>query len=456
MRSPIPRRAVSRGTGRTLTLALGVGAFLTIVAMSWIGYNAPNSLPGRSYYTIKANFEFADNITSHAQVRVGGRLIGQVLNPRVENGIGVVDLQLDPVIRPLLSDTKLEVRPRSPVGVRFIDVTPGTKGRPLGEGEVIGASQNSAPVELDEVLGALDAKTRARTQTLMSQLGAGTMGRADDIGQTLDEGPEFLDDARGLSNAINNRRGATERFMAGAADALGAIAPVKDPLGQGLRPQAQALDAVADADDELRETFREAPRALTAVRTELPSVSVLLRAVRRFSDRSRPVLDEVPATLRQTTALLREAPAPVRRLRTTVGLAGQAAGPAVALLDRLKLELPDVDVTLTSPLDALKYLAPRQCDFESIFQNWADMDSYGSASTNRLRFEIVGPDVEALQGQQKPLAGLPTATFLQNPYPEPCTAGNEYGEAHTNHADGVPGGTRPQDPETIIAAGGTP
>lgn len=452
----MPRRAVGRGSNRTLTLALGVGAILAIVAMSWIGYNAPNSLPGRNYYNLKAEFTFADNTTSHYQVRVGGRLIGQVLNPRVQDGIGVVDLQLDPAIKPLLSDTKLEVRPRSPVGVRFIDVTPGTKGRPLQEGDVIPAAQNSAPVELDEVLGALDAKTRARTQTLMSQLGAGAMGRADDIGQALDDGPRFLRDARGVAAAINGRQGATERFMAGTASALAAVAPVREPLGQGLVPQARALRAVADADTELRATFREAPATLAAVSTDLPPVSQLLRAVRRFSDGARPVLAATPATLRQTTALLREAPGPVRRLRTTLRLAGQTSRPALSLLERLKLELPDIDVTLTTPLDALRYLAPRQCDFESIFQNWADMDSYGSASTNRLRFEIVGPDVEAAQGQQEPLAGLPTATFLQNPYPEPCTAGNEYGEAHTNHADGVPGGTRPQDPETIIAAGGTP
>ena len=46
----------------------------------------------------------------------------------------MVDLLLDPALRPLRSDTRLRVRPRSPIGVRFVELSPGTHGRPLAEG----------------------------------------------------------------------------------------------------------------------------------------------------------------------------------------------------------------------------------------------------------------------------------------------------------------------------------
>ena len=57
-----------------------IGGVTVVAAMGLlaVGYFAPRTIPGRSYYNIKAQFEDADNLTNSYQVRIGGRLVNSV------------------------------------------------------------------------------------------------------------------------------------------------------------------------------------------------------------------------------------------------------------------------------------------------------------------------------------------------------------------------------------------
>src|SRR5581483_6741782 len=87
-----PRAAARRSPLANAAIALlTIGALVGFVA---IGLQAPNSIPGRSYYTVTAELSDAANVGPHTSVRIGGVRVGQVLNPRFEHGRPVVDLQL--------------------------------------------------------------------------------------------------------------------------------------------------------------------------------------------------------------------------------------------------------------------------------------------------------------------------------------------------------------------------
>lgn len=180
-------RPAAQQRGRGFMLLVGFAGLGVASLLAYVGFNAPNTIPGRGYYNLTAQLNQADNLTGHYQVRVAGRLVGQVLDPRVEDGQAVVDLQLDRDVGPLLSDTTIKVRPRSPIGVRFVELHPGTRGTPLKDGAVLPASQASASVPLDDVLSTLDPKTRKRTQELLAGLGGGFADRGEDVNETLKE-----------------------------------------------------------------------------------------------------------------------------------------------------------------------------------------------------------------------------------------------------------------------------
>jgi ABC-type transporter Mla subunit MlaD len=422
-RSRIPRlrsgdgergRPVSFTHGRPFMVSLGMAGVIAAVTLLYIGYNSPNSIPGRSYYTINAQFKNADNLTASYQVRIGGELVGQALRPRVENGLGVVDLQLKPHVRPLLSDTTLKVRPRSPVGVRFVELHPGTKGTPLKEGDTIPAANTSVTVQIDEALGTLDADRRRKAQTFLNELGKGFLSRGEDLNASIRAAPPTLSNLRSVASAINDVPTGVERFVAGSESAAAAADPVRDDIATGFAPEAKALRPFADEDRALARDLDVAPAALRSVQTDLARVTPVLTQLERFAKNAEPTLRVAVPTLQDTRALLVEARPGLTAARKTLGLVRTAVPPTLSVLRTLAPVLPSLDKTLASSLPILADLGPRDCDFKRFFGNWSEELTYASSYSNLLRFNVEG-SLETLQGYTKKPPGQ-----YASPYPGPC------------------------------------
>lgn len=414
-RSPRPASATP---SRTFMLLLGGAGVLGAALLAWVGINAPNSIPGRSYYTLNAQLAEADNVTAHSQVRMAGRLIGQVLKPEVRDGHATVELQLDPDVRPLRADTTLRVRPRSPIGVRFIELVPGRRGAPLAEGATIPAGQTSAALPLDTVLGTLDPPTRQRTAELLRALGGGFAGRGEDLNEALGSGATALHDAAAVSRAIAARPTASRGFVRGAATAAAAADPVREVIAGGFRPEARALRPLADEGDAMADTLDVAPSALAATRSGLAATSPMLRATTALARDALPLLRSAPGSLARTASLLRDGRPGVRKLEVTLGLARRAVAPTLALLRTARPVLPAIDRTLKAATPILTELGPRRCDMQLMLRNFESVLGWGDGVANYLRFNVIG-SAESVTGQQE--AGRLPAGTRTNPYPAPCT-----------------------------------
>ena len=415
-------RPASQTRGRMFMLALGGFGIAVALGMLFIGYNAPNSIPGRSYYNLQAEFDDADNLTKSYQVRIGGRLVGQVLEPRVENGKGIVKLQLIPDIKPLKSDTTLRVRPRSAVGVRFVEMIPGTRGTDLDEGGRIVAANTSETVQLDEALGTLDADRRVKFRTLMSELGNSFASRGEDINTTLRDAPEFLSDLDEVAGAVNARNGAPTRFVQQSAGAANAADPVRNTIAEGFEPESEALDVFVDTEDGLRRFLNVAPGSLARVRAGLAQTSPLLTATRAMAAELEPALRSGVPALRNTSALLREARPGLRQLPDTFELVEDAVPPTLQVLDTVVPTLPDIDKATSSPLGILDILGPRGCDIKQFTNNWRSMLGFGGANGSTLRFNAIG-SAESVLGATEKTPLLNATPVRSNPYPAPCSTG---------------------------------
>ncbi len=78
-------RAASRELPGPVLWTIGLGGIAAVVAMFLVGYNAPNEIPGRSYFTVRAAFDHADNLTGHYQVRIGGENVGREIRRSLRN-----------------------------------------------------------------------------------------------------------------------------------------------------------------------------------------------------------------------------------------------------------------------------------------------------------------------------------------------------------------------------------
>ncbi|HYF25031.1 MAG TPA: MlaD family protein [Baekduia sp.] len=414
-------RAEDRGAQRAALVLLGCATVAFGALLAYIGYEAPNSVPGRGYYTVQAEFQRADNLAAHYQVRVGGRLIGQVLNPRVRGGRALVDLQLKKDVKPLLSDTRLRVRPRSAIGVRFVDVQPGSRGRPLRDGETIPASQTSASLPLDTTLDVLDTKRRARLKTLLDKLGAGTAGRGEELNVAFGKGGELFGGLDDALTPLNRRPGAVEGFVAGIEGLAAAADPIRGDIAAGFRPEADALRPFAEHGDAVRATLDEAPPTLATARDQLPPTSALLARTASFARAAAPTLQRAPRALRETSSLLRTARPPLRAADETLQLAGRAVDPALDLLRTIRPVLPVADDALLDGLPFVGTLARHGCDITMFGRNWADATATGNTGGQFLRLVLVRPGKEQLAGTDTP----DRSGIFSSPYPEPCTTTKE-------------------------------
>jgi ABC-type transporter Mla subunit MlaD len=419
----LSNRSEDRAAQRAGLVVLGVATMAFGAFLAYVGYKAPDSIPGRSYYTLRAEFSRADNLSEHYQVRMNGRLIGQVLNPRQDGGRALVDLQLKSDAGPLLADTRLRVRPRSAIGVRFVEVTPGTRGRPLPNGALIPASQTSASLPLDDAGGILDHRRRAKLRTLLVELGDGTAGRGEDLNTAVGKGDAFF---AGLASAlapVNHRPGATAGFVAGLEGLSAAAAPVRRTIAEGFRPEAQALRPVAAHAGDVHATLERAPGALDAARTQLPPTRALLVQTAAFARAATPTLRLAPRALKPVSALLREARPSLRDAEATLHLAGRVVDPTLDLLRVMRPVLPSADTTLADSLPLVSELARHSCDITMFGRNWADATAHGDAGGQFLRLAFVRPGPEQLAG----LGKADKSMIHQNSYPAPCRSTTEPG-----------------------------
>lgn len=422
LRLPLRERPASHVPGRPFMVAVGLLGIGALLLMFWIGYNAPNNIPFQSTYNLHAYFNDADNLSPHGQVRLAGRLVGQILHPRVEHGLAEVDLQLYPSVEPLLSDTTLVVRPRSPIGVRYIQLIPGTHGRPLKDGASIPASNTSTVTDLDTVLDTLDTPRRAEAQTVLNQLGAGAVGRGLGLNDTIGRAPSFLRDLQSVSAAVNATNGGPQRLIAGSQAAAAAADPVRGTIASGWEPEAQAMQPFYTHGAGLRAALDAAPPTLAEVHSGLAQTDPLLTQVTGFAAELQPTLRNAPANLTQASRLLRVALPGLRQASLTLDLAQRATGPTLTLLSRLSPVLPTINAAMSYSTPMVDAVAPRECDYAMFARNWASMLGFGDASNDglgsldMLRFNLQG-DEESIM-----MAGQKGPAVNSQPYPAPCQA----------------------------------
>ncbi|WP_372788642.1 MlaD family protein [Paraconexibacter sp.] len=425
MRTRFQERPAAQQRGRGFMIALGLlGIGMTLVFVA-IGFNAPNSIPGRGYYNLQAEFTDADNIAPHAQVRLGGKIVGQVLNPRVDDGKAVVDLQIDPKYKPLKSDSVVEVRPRSAVGVRYVDIRSGKSGEPLPEGATIPSSQTKATRALDEVLGTFDPETRVKTQQFLREFGKGMAARGEDLNETIGAAPDMLRGTDEVLGAIADRQDAAGNFVRGSAIAAASADPVREQIRLGFAPEAKALRPFSDRGDELRATLDAAPGTFSTMSSRLPSVDALVKETEGFAARMRPVLKAGPGAFGQTAALLREARPGLRDADATLRLADRAVIPTLELLDTTRPLLPQLESTLDNAKPTVERLGRYGCDFIEWGRRWTDALAWGNAQGGYLRFNVITPSPESVTGLEGAAAAIGATGTNRSPYPPPCTSNTE-------------------------------
>jgi phospholipid/cholesterol/gamma-HCH transport system substrate-binding protein len=304
-------------------LAIAVVAVLAIV------------LGGGPDYTVHARFEDAGQLVKGDLVEVGGRPIGTISDIGLsEDGQADVALRItDGDFAPLRRGTVTRIRTVGLSGVanRFVDVSPGPRsGAQIADGGVLSTAQTRPVVDLDELLNALDAETRADLQGIIRDGAKIYGGSGRDANRALAYLNPALSETRALGDELTLDAAAVDRLIATSSEVVGALAARRTDVEQGIANTAATLRALAGRRDALRDALGRAPGVLGRARGTLARVRSTLSQVRPALRELRPSAPELARTLRAVVPAARSTDPVARRLRDvlpqlTAGLDGLPA-----------------------------------------------------------------------------------------------------------------------------------
>ena len=229
---------------------IGAATTLVVIVAVFLAYNANSGLPFVPTYDFKVEVPNAAGLVVGNDVRLGGTRIGTVSDIQAKtlaNGadIAVLDLKLETSVQPIPASTRVAVRPRSPLGLKYVQLTRGAGTEDLPQNGTIPLRQSTQPVELDEFFDMFSAPTRRAIQGNLLAYGNGFAGRGTDLNFAVQDLEPFLTEwtpvMRNLASAKTDLRG----FWDGLAQSAAATAPVAETNAQMFRNLDTTFTALA-------------------------------------------------------------------------------------------------------------------------------------------------------------------------------------------------------------------
>src|SRR3954452_1433242 len=283
-----------RGTASIVASPVLVGAVTTLVVIVsvFLAYNANQGLPFVPTYDVNAELPSGANLVKSNEVRVGGFRVGLI--DKIDPGIGKVDgksrtiaivhMKLDKTVQPLARDTRIIVRPRSALGLKYIELTPGHSKQTLKQGDTIPLAQAGQPVEFDDFLNTFDTETQQNSQDALTGIGDAFSGRGQDLNLAIESlGPFF----RYLEPVMKNLSAPDthlDEFFKQIGRASAQMAPVARQQAELFKNQADTFDAIANDPTALRQTIEKNP---PTEQTAIESFRVQRPFLANFADLSR-------------------------------------------------------------------------------------------------------------------------------------------------------------------------
>jgi len=299
-------------------LRLGLVAIVVLIVPIYLAF--AKDIPFTHGYQVTAVFETANNLRPGSPVRIAGVNVGKVksVGRYKDTDYAKVTMEIDDSGLPIHEDATLKIRPRIFLeGNFFVDLKPGTPGSPeVDSGDTIGVAQTATPVQLDQLLTALQSDSREDLQHVLEEYGTAVNSKP-----TAEEDAQLPPSVQGLTGAeaINSAYDDAGPALKGAAvvsDALlgedprdiGRMIASIAKLSRGLEGSERQLQdlivnlnltaaAFANQSGALSDTLRLLPSTLSTARAALASVDAALPPTRAFAKEILPGVKETPATL---------------------------------------------------------------------------------------------------------------------------------------------------------------
>jgi virulence factor Mce-like protein len=376
-----------RPTASLVASPVLVGAVTLLVACISVllAVQANSGLPFVPTYDVRAELPGGNNLVVGNEVRVGGFRVGVVeeIRPGIasspeeeaqaeQRAIAVVDMKLDKRVEPLPADTRLIVRPRSALGLKYIQMELGDSRRGLKPGAVIPLAQSTKPIELDEFFSLNDEDFRVNLRTVLEGYGNGLAGRGAGINRAIEDLVPFMRHLEPVMRTLSAPDTELDEFFKQAGRTSAQIAPVADVYAQLFGNMATTFEALTRHEEQLRGTIERAAPTLEEGIRSFPVQRPFLADLERLNRRLEPVAVEFERSLPPATRAFRVGAPVLEKAPTLYGHTEEVFRSLDELAENPNtlLALRDLDTTLDVLTPLVEYVAPYQtvCNY---FVYWA-------------------------------------------------------------------------------------
>lgn len=407
------------------------GAVVAALAAAGTGLGVASAVGGGGFRLV-AVFRNAGDVLRGSVVRVDGVAAGTVSALSIRHDQAVLTLHIDRQFLPIHRDARIEVRPVSLLGARYLALDPGTASSPaLPDGGVIPAVQTADAVNIQNLFNVLNDPTSTALAALVASLGQGVAGQGPNLAATLHALAPVLGNVQPMLALLDSQDHLLQQLVTQVQPVAAALATGNgSQLGGLVASASSVLQAAAGQSQALGATVAQLPATLASARGALGQLGSL-------AQQATPAL----ASLTPFTTTLSRLVQELQSFSHAANPALPALDPVLTGADRLLVALRPVVAQLQPAGPSLQQLAVSAqpivnqltANLSNLFgfiRNWALVTNGKDAVSHYFRAMVIAnpnavtgnspvtvPGVGPFAGGRPPSVPLPALPLPKNVLP---------------------------------------
>ncbi len=304
--------------GRLVAMIAFAASCVGIVLFLWLSFGGPLPLRPQAYRFEVAVPE-ATTLAEEADVRMSGVTIGKVRNKLLDSPGGTrtrLEVEIQPRYAPLPRDVRAILRQKTLLGETFLELTPGRRSTgELADGARLPDAQVEPTVQLDEIFGVFDPRTRRAFQRSSGEFAKAFAGpRAQALSDSLGDLEGTATAGERLFGVLDSQRGDVRRLVRNGSSVFAALNDRRGALRGLITNSNDTFGALASRDQALSRTIAILPTFLRESRTTLTRLDRFTTNAAPVVTGLQPVADDLTPTVHDLGALAPDLRATFRSL----------------------------------------------------------------------------------------------------------------------------------------------
>ena len=198
---------MSTRTQRVSPIVAGIiaGVIIAVIVGIMAKINLDFAAPWASTHTMIMQVTDADGIGVSSDVRIAGRLVGQVTGVQSHGSYSDVVFHVENGEWPLPVDSTASIRLATLLGQKYVEIQPGKSTQQYSDDATIGLTKTKPVVDFDQILNTFDKPTRDSLTSLIRTAGGAVQNQEGTVQQLLPDLRQLSSDSTtGLSTLAEN------------------------------------------------------------------------------------------------------------------------------------------------------------------------------------------------------------------------------------------------------------